>query len=141
MDSNESVIIRVYGAPVAKGRPRFVARKNAPAFTPKRTRAYAKQVGWAARVAQGARLPLSGAVMVRIEAQIPIPKSWPKYKHEQARQGEIKPTGKPDIDNYIKAALDGCNEIVWNDDSQVTEVTSLKAYSINPHLLIVATPG
>ena len=43
--------------------------------------------------------------MVRIEAHIPIPKSWPKYKHEQARQGEIKPTGKPDIDNFIKAAL------------------------------------
>ena len=92
-------------------------------------------------MAQGARQPLSGAVLVRIEAHIPIPKSWPKYKYEQARQGEIKPTGKPDIDNYIKAALDGCNEIVWNDDSQVTEVTSLKAYSINPHLLIVATPG
>ena len=76
MDGNESVIIRVYGAPVAKGRPRFVARQGAQAVTPKRTRAYAKQVGLAARVAQGARLPLSGAVMVRIEAHIPIPKSW-----------------------------------------------------------------
>ena len=73
MDANESIIIRVYGAPVAKGRPRFVARKGAQAVTPKRTRAYAKQVGWAARMAQGARQPLSGAVMVRIEAHVSYP--------------------------------------------------------------------
>ncbi len=41
------------------------------------------------------------------------------------------PTGKRegDIDNLIKAVLDAMNEIVWEDDSQVIEITSSKTYT------------
>lgn len=36
---------------------------------------------------------------------------------------------KPDVDNYIKAVLDLCNDIVWVDDAQILTVTATKAWS------------
>jgi len=39
-----------------------------------------------------------------------------------ALAGEIAPTARPDLDNYIKAALDAINTIVVTDDAQVVEI-------------------
>tara|TARA_R110001583_G_scaffold8524_2_gene40867 strand:+ start:1318 stop:1725 length:408 start_codon:yes stop_codon:yes gene_type:complete len=33
-----------------------------------------------------------------------------------------------DIDNYLKALLDSCNELVWRDDVQITEVSATKEF-------------
>ena len=35
---------------------------------------------------------------------------------------------KPDVDNVIKAVLDACNEIVYNDDAQVWYLAGFKRY-------------
>lgn len=37
----------------------------------------------------------------------------------------------PDIDNLIKAILDGLNKVAWNDDKQVTKVTAERGYAEN----------
>jgi Holliday junction resolvase RusA-like endonuclease len=34
-----------------------------------------------------------------------------------------------DIDNYLKALFDGCNELVWRDDVQIAEVEASKIWS------------
>jgi Holliday junction resolvase RusA-like endonuclease len=39
---------------------------------------------------------------------------------------------KPDIDNFVKAVFDGCNGIVWNDDSQVVMVDASKHWTNTP---------
>ena len=50
-----------------------------------------------------------------------------KKKQNQARMGALRPS-KPDIDNIIKAILDGCNKVIYNDDAQVHSIRARKLY-------------
>ena len=59
-----------------------------------------------------------------------------KKKTALALAGELMPGSRPDLDNFIKAALDGCNEIVFKDDSLVVTITATKRYSDRPALTI-----
>ena len=52
--------------------------------------------------------------------------------------GFIKPTIRPDIDNYDKFILDTLHEIVYGDDSHVVKVSPEKLYSLNPRTEIKA---
>lgn len=55
-----------------------------------------------------------------------------KKKLQQALNGELRPTTKPDIDNLAKGIKDGLSKVIWRDDSQVTELVARKWYSDNP---------
>jgi Holliday junction resolvase RusA-like endonuclease len=44
-------------------------------------------------------------------------------------EGTERPTKKPDIDNIVKAILDGMNGIVYVDDKQVVDLNLTKVYS------------
>ena len=57
-----------------------------------------------------------------------IPKSWPKVKRLEAEYGAILPTSKPDVDNILKAAMDGLEGVVYHADSQVTSVNAKKVF-------------
>lgn len=48
-----------------------------------------------------------------------------------------KPTSRSDIDNMIKAILDSCNGIVFEDDSQVVEIHCRKLQSDNPRAVAI----
>jgi Holliday junction resolvase RusA-like endonuclease len=82
--------------------------------------------------------PMEASVAVEITVHKSVPQSWSKKRQTQALSGEIRPTGRPDIDNYIKAVFDGINQIVFKDDSQVTHVTARKMYSTTPGVSVVA---
>lgn len=58
------------------------------------------EVSWRAKIAMQGREPFSGPLEVWIEF----------YRGNDARV---------DLDNLSKAALDSCNNIVWDDDQQV----------------------
>lgn len=124
----------VAGRPGAKGRVRF-ARKTGHAYTPERTVAYEGRVAAAAQEAMNGRPPVEGPVAVTLDVRLPIPTSWPVKKHMAAELGYLRPTGKPDIDNYVKV-LDACNLIIWGDDAQITEVRAFKRYSPLPGITI-----
>ena len=66
---------------------------------------------------------------------MPIAKSWPQKKQFAAECNALRPIGKPDLDNYAKI-LDALNLIVWNDDSQVVDLTVFKYYDHAPRLEI-----
>ena len=53
----------------------------------------------------------------RSGSSMPIPASWSARKRAAAITGDVLPTGKPDIDNLVKAALDGVRGIVIGDDA------------------------
>jgi Holliday junction resolvase RusA-like endonuclease len=124
----------VAGKPLAKGRVRFV-RATGHAFTPERTVAYEGKVAAAAQAAMEGRPPVGGPVVVHLEVRLPVPTSWSVKKTMAAELDHLRPTGKPDLDNYLKT-LDALNQIVWVDDSLIVSATVFKRYSPNPGITV-----
>ena len=58
--------------------------------------------------------------------------NFKKAEKEAALRGEIKPTGKPDADNILKAILDALNEFAYDDDRYIYKVTIERIYDENP---------
>ena len=56
------------------------------------------------------------------------PLTDPTDKIKKKHQNIYKLT-KPDIDNYIKFYMDCFNDKIWEDDSQVINISSSKRYS------------
>lgn len=95
----------VPGKPVVKQRPRL---SHGHVYTPATTSAYEEFVGVCAKAA-GA-VPLDGDVAITIFVFV-----------QSGRHG--------DIDNYVKAVLDGLNGIAYRDDRQVVQIFAAKVQS------------
>jgi Holliday junction resolvase RusA-like endonuclease len=125
------------GVPVAKGRPRITTRGgHARAYTPAKTQRYEDLIRIAAAERMNGDKPFDEPITMTITAYVPAPKSLSKKKRQEAMDGTLKPPTRPDVDNYAKAALDGCNAIVFRDDSLVTDLIVRKRYSERPRLTI-----
>ena len=107
------------GEPQGKGRPRFGQGRT---YTPKKTLEYEKLVALAAHQA-GLEFTLA-PVSIRITAIHKRPKRLKRRKDSRSR---IIKTTKPDIDNIVKAVLDGLKGCF--DDKQVYSLQSNKYYS------------
>lgn len=121
----------VYGKPEGKARPRF---SNGHAYTPAKTKDYEQAIAWAYKAA-GGKLN-TGYITVNVKAFYKIPKAATKEKRGMIERGFLKPSLKPDIDNVIKAVLDGLNGIAYGDDSQVIKISGEKLYSNEPCVVI-----
>lgn len=137
MKESESIVIEVDGKPVAKGRGRIGKVNGHPTiFTPAKTRQNENLIKMAAMKVMAGRDPIAGAVEVFVHAYLPYPKSMSKNKLTEAVMGRVRPVTKPDIDNYVKSALDGINTIVIVDDNQVVSLYAHKVYRSKPSLRI-----
>lgn len=135
-----AIRIEVPGAPVAKGRPRLTTRGGfARAYTPAKTRRYEDLLRLAAGDAMNGRQPLEGPLQVTVAAYVPIPQSTSKRDRAAIDRGELHPTKRPDIDNFLKT-LDGLNGVCWRDDSQIVQLVGLKSYSERPRLMVMIEP-
>lgn len=130
--------IVVLGVPVAKGRPRF-AKESGHVYTPEKTRNFEAALKYAAEQVMGDKIPLDGPLDLEIIVRLPIAKSWPKKKQAAARSGALRPTKKPDFDNYAKT-VDALNMVVWQDDGQVVEARVRKFYSDKPGMWVRVKP-
>ena len=102
-------------------------------YTPKRTRDYEARVRKAYEAAGGKLM--DGRLAMHVHAVFPTPKSWPKKRlHELAQMG-FWHTNKPDIDNVVKAVLDGLHGAAYEDDSCVVSLTAVKRYTKNKNEL------
>lgn len=126
--------IVVLGVPVAKGRPRF-AKATGHTYTPEKTRNFEAALKYAAEQVMGDKPPLEGPISLEIDVKLPISASWTKKQQAAARSGALRPTKKPDFDNYAKT-VDALNMVVWQDDGQVVEATVRKTYSDKPGMWI-----
>ena len=113
-----------------KGRPRFARQGTfVKTYTDAKTLTYEKSIQTYAKQAMGSTSPLIGAVAAYLHIGIPIPPSYSKTRQIACINGDERPTKKPDIDNIVKAVLDGMNGIVYLDDKQVVDLHLTKVYS------------
>ena len=105
MSALESVAFTVLGPPRPKERARVVAGRGA--FTPERTRQYARAVASVGAVHCGHGWRRDGAFRIL---------TLFVFKSRRRR----------DVDNCLKAVLDALNGIAWRDDSQVMVATCEK---------------
>jgi Holliday junction resolvase RusA-like endonuclease len=110
------------------------------AFTPAHTRKYEAVLRLAAGEAMAGAPPFDEAIKVVVLAVVPVPRSLSKKRHAEAVRGDRLPVTRPDGDNYLKIALDGCNGIVFRDDSLATDLEVAKRYGERPSLTITVTP-
>ena len=86
------------------------------------------------------RPPISVPVRAEITVDLPVPASWSGQRRDAALRGEIRPTVRPDADNYVKTGLDAIDAIVIADDSLVVDLVAIKRYAAVPALTITITP-
>lgn len=124
--------------PTAKGRPRF-ARATGRAYTPAATQAAERtlqgELSAATRLglsAQHHEWPMAGPLELELGFTLGIPASWSKRKAQGARDGVVRHTSRPDVDNLGKLVMDAANGVLWHDDSQLVRVTLAKWYGPTP---------
>jgi len=135
--------IVVYGEPTAQGRPRFsTASGFARAYDPEKSRDAKDYIRLAAAEQMRGHEPIDGALALSVMVYRSTPKSMSGKKVALAESGEIRPTTKPDLDNYVKLIKDALKSICWKDDSQIVEYVPPfgKYYSSKPRIEITVLP-
>lgn len=126
MTSNDRIrSVVISGRPVPKARPRVYGRH---AVTPQRTLDAEHRLRDEYIRQNGPCRPFTGKVLVDCVFYAPVPKSWPKAKRQQALEGKLAYTSRPDIDNLVKLVLDVLNGTAYEDDAQITGLSAQKVY-------------
>lgn len=134
------IALTVYGNPVAQGRPRFSRQGGfVKAYDPIKSKAYKALIRLELQplLSDPDFKPIEQACCLNLKVFRAMPKSFSKKKREEALLGYIRPTTKPDTDNYVKGVLDALNGTVLKDDSVVCEIFARKFYSERPRIEVV----
>lgn len=138
MESNNlnSITFEIKGEPMGKQRPKFSRVGNfVKTYTPKETINYEQWVK-ACYLSAGGRHYGSQAMKIEVHIYYKIPKAYSKKKTQQALDGTIVPTIKPDCDNVLKIICDSLNGIAYDDDKQIACVLIQKHYSTEPSVVV-----
>jgi Holliday junction resolvase RusA-like endonuclease len=120
------------GKPQAKQRARVT--KRGITYTPKETTNYESLIKYTFSAMNPDWVPIPKDVPVRLAVTVivPIPASAPLKRRELMIAGKIRPTSRPDWDNYGKIVSDSLNELLFKDDSQVVDGSVHKYYGESP---------
>ena len=137
MSLGEVLHVRIYGLPVAQGRPRarmFHDRSGTarvamydPATSRDWKRTVQQQVIDRRPPAPLAEVPLA----MDLTFHLPRPQSLPKRITEH--------TKRPDLDNLVKAIKDALRGVIYHDDAQIVRLMAGKVYSDSPGVEISIT--
>ncbi len=124
----DKVTIYLDGTPERKERPQFARTSTGVrTFTRGKTKKYEERLKDAGRQAWPFP-PMLQPIKLTVTAVFPIAPSWPKWRRVLAAIGKLWHVGRPDIDNVIKIAMDGLNDVVWKDDAQICWLVAKKFY-------------
>ena len=70
-----------------------------------------------------------GLLYAKLDFFMQIPKSW-SNKKKLAKEGKYA-DNNVDVDNLVKACLDSCEGVFYENDNQVAMIRARKFYSIN----------
>lgn len=131
---SNAIEFTVYGEPVAQARPRATTiNGRVKMYDPKKSSEYKNYIRLVASQHAPKEL-LDGPIQLDVKIYKPTLKSFSKKKKEMAEQGVLRPTTKPDVDNYVKAIKDALKNVIWKDDSQVVDLQVSKFYSEKPRI-------
>lgn len=122
----KQIMFKVYGEPVAKGRPRFT--RQGRTYTPAKTKTYESEVAMLAKAAMQGEEPLKTPIAVFIHATFPVPLSYSKKRRSDCLANYERHIKRPDADNIAKAITDAMNGVVYEDDSQIVILHVVKLY-------------
>jgi Holliday junction resolvase RusA-like endonuclease len=129
----------IQGNPRGQGRPRATVRgRHASVYEAKEDTMYKENLA-AQVVTQRQSFIKDGPIILSAKFYMPRPKAHYDSKGcIKARYQDIRPTGKPDLSNLIKAAEDGLNGIVWADDSLIVGYGDCGKYyaDTEPHIVL-----
>jgi Holliday junction resolvase RusA-like endonuclease len=129
-----SVLLLIPGEPVAQGRPRFRKHSNfVSAYDPKESKDYKEMVKQIASQSFSWP-PIENAIRFKLDIYVKIPKSFSKAKSKSALEGAIRPSKRPDWDNYAKGVADALSGVCYVDDGQIVTATVNKYYSDEPRV-------
>lgn len=111
--------------PVAQARPR-VTRWGT--YDPPKSKAFKQTVRLLAKQ-QWHREPLTGQLNIKLTFFRKLQKNLSKKERLERVSGVHRPTVKPDLDNYIKGALDALNGLIWLDDNRIVKLDAEKFYA------------
>ena len=131
--------LTIYGECVPQGRPKFTTiGGHARAYDPAKSRDYKDYIRLAAAEQMRGIKPLDGALALSVRVYRSMPSTLQKSKKKSAlaESGAIRPTTKPDLDNYVKGIKDALKSICWKDDSQIVAYKEPfgKYYSLTPRI-------
>jgi Holliday junction resolvase RusA-like endonuclease len=124
------------GDPRGKGRPRATVFKGkagvplrARMYSDAKTVSYENLVKMAASQALAGRAPFDVPLTVIVSVRMVPAASSSAKKRAAMLSGEMAPTKLPDLDNVVKAVLDGCNKVAFRDDALVVSLIARKRYA------------
>lgn len=130
------------GQPRGKGRPRISTRGGfARAYTDEKTANYEGLIAYAAQQALGQRTMLDGPLTLSVLVRLAPPASASKRTRAAMLEGREHPAKKPDLDNIVKAVLDGCNGVAFRDDALVCWINAGKLYAETAGVDVIITEG
>lgn len=132
------VKMTVFGEPVPQGRPRFsTINGHVQAIDPKKSRNYKQLIQLEAQpLFYKGFTAIEAASRLKLHIFRGIPQSWSRKKKEAALGNILRPTSRPDTDNYVKGVLDALNGFVVKDDSCIVQIEAGKFYSDQPRIEI-----
>ncbi len=137
----DPVMIEITGQAVPWARTRIAILNGRPVpFTASKYRHWQTDARMVARQVMARRPLLTGCLALSVNVFLVPPASWPAWKRGAALDGLIEPTGKPDLDNIVKAVEDALTGVVWLDDAQVVSMEAAKLYAESPRVSIQVTP-
>jgi Holliday junction resolvase RusA-like endonuclease len=95
-------------------------------YTDDKTASYENLVALAATAALNGAPPLQGPLAVSIVIWLAPPKAASKRQREAMLSGTEPVYGRFDLDNHVKAILDGANTVAFADDRQVVRLRAEK---------------
>jgi Holliday junction resolvase RusA-like endonuclease len=132
----EPLTFSVPGVPVPKGWPEFSSHHGrVTTRTPEKTVEYHRRVQMSAFLEMRGREKFAGAVEVTARFVFPLPASWSE-KRKTAALGQPH-VSRPNIDNLLKAVLDGLDAVAFTDDCSVEKISATKQWGCSG--LVVCT--